>query len=386
MEMEISEDEQRRYHELFVAYVTPGSNILYGGQAKPIFESSGLRPDQLEKIWDISDIDSNGGLDFEEFCVAMRLIFDTINNVYSDVPDQLPEWMFPATKARFAGKRLVGKKASKPIEPQNATKTSSQPSHNDENDENLSDNFDWYMAPDDRKRYESIYTTHKDFHGAIRYNDLSGLYDTLSIPEFEIKRAWRLVNPDEEVLIGKDQSLAFMHILNNRQNGYKIPVAIPPSLRTSFHKSRIDFRSVSNLSGSTSAATKRSEFAQSYLDRMGIGSSSHKITGTDFSNKNPNAWKDDNDNMKKSDITNNSGVVRRELELLLDYKRKELRRLEEQVGKSGINGNKESDNELSSLRASLDSLKARLEDFEDYYKRRKEEYQELLSQIDKEKQ
>ena len=315
---------------------------------------------------------------------------DLASQEYADVPSSLPDWLVPESKAHLvqANRALSGTQpAFSPI---------SNSYDDDDDTPGLKDGFDWYMSPSDKSKYESIYTANKSPHGALSFQSLEPLYSSLDVPDTDLRSAWNLVNPASEPAIGKHAALAFLHILNNRHEGYRIPRSVPSSLRATFEQGQIDYnvenKGVKTKSGSSQWAVddeetptgRKAKFGDTYLSRLGVGGkSSYQPSGTDFSStRTTEDWEEvrlkrqlqdleDKINTIESRAKGKSGrrreeeskpaLVKRELEMLLEYKRKEIRELERGEGRSKVGeGLRGVENEIKDIKGMVEGLESHL--------------------------
>ncbi|KAF3766789.1 actin cytoskeleton-regulatory complex protein END3 [Cryphonectria parasitica EP155] len=391
----IEASEIETYWNIFSAR-TGGGQYLTGEQAAPVLKNSGLKDDQLERVWDLADVDNDGNLDFEEFCVAMRLIFDILNGEYMDVPATLPDWMVPESKAHLvqATRALTGKAA--------------QFEHVDDDSDTpgLKDGFDWYMSPADKGKYEQIYQENRDMRGEIAFGSLQDLYDSLDVPDTDIRSAWNLINPSAASSINKDACLAFLHILNNRHEGFRIPRTVPASLRSSFERNQIDYQLDNQRTAAQSrwavkaddetSTGRKAKFGDQYLTRL--GRSGFKSTGTDFSTEKTDDWEEVRLKKQLHDLEakieklessaeiratgkreSKPALVKRELEQLLDYKRKQLRDLEQGNGQASGGGG------LKGIQDDLQTVKEQVEGLESHLSSRNQVLEQLRREIEDEK-
>ncbi|KAI1319991.1 endocytosis defective- protein [Mortierella claussenii] len=247
--MDLSQAERQKYAEIF-ASLNPTNGYITGVQARQMFMNSGLHVVKLGQIWDICDIDKDGNMDFDEFCLALRFVYASINGEITEIPASLPQHLIPPSKAHyFGGNQGYSQSYMQQPQPTGAFMTPPQSygQHNSNYsaisdldtavgvNNNLSDDFDWYIAPSDRSNYESIYRNNVQLSsGEVRMGQFEELYQALQIPRDDINAAWSLVNVHSAPQIGKEQCIVFFHILNSRRLGKRVPSTLPGALRTSF--------------------------------------------------------------------------------------------------------------------------------------------------------
>lgn len=281
--------EIKKYWEIFQG-LNPVDNKITGDKASTVLKNSRLKDDQLSQIWDLSDIDSDGKLDFEEFCITMRLIFDLVNGNQQSLPSELPSWLVPASKAHLIQANRAVTTGSNNYHTNNNTVTDDY-----DEDETLSDDFDWYISPTDKSIYETIYNSNSDSYGRVKFDSLTGLYQTLAkVPRSDISSAWNLVNPKSFEAIDKDQVLVFLHILNQRENGKRIPRYVPASLRATFFKDTpsYDLNQAPSRPIFLAPLNSKNSFANSYLNKIGQANNATNEKGTDFSATEGTDWEE----------------------------------------------------------------------------------------------
>ncbi|KAL5010841.1 hypothetical protein ScPMuIL_013146 [Solemya velum] len=87
-------DEQRMYYMNQFKTMQPDlSGVIVGSVAKEFFEKSKLPLKELSKIWQLSDLNRDGALSVEEFCIAMHLV--VLRRYDIELPDHLPFSLMP---------------------------------------------------------------------------------------------------------------------------------------------------------------------------------------------------------------------------------------------------------------------------------------------------
>ncbi|XP_022292849.1 ralBP1-associated Eps domain-containing protein 1-like isoform X2 [Crassostrea virginica] len=91
----INDDQKEYYVAQFKTMQQDLSKTITGAVAKEFFEKSKLHVHELSKIWQLSDLNRDGELSLEEFCIAMHLVVLRRHEI--EIPDRLPFSLMPYT-------------------------------------------------------------------------------------------------------------------------------------------------------------------------------------------------------------------------------------------------------------------------------------------------
>ncbi|KAI9495632.1 cytoskeletal-regulatory complex EF hand-domain-containing protein [Zychaea mexicana] len=313
----ITQAERHKYAEIFQARGQV-NGYMAGSTARDVLLSSNLPPHRLERIWDLADIDKDGSLDFEEFCVAMHLTFDCINGV--EPPMTLPPTLIPANKGHFvAGGGLqpqptglqpqptgvypqqTGYQSSPGIAPQqtgyyqqqqqNYTPPPQVPQYTGYTQASTPPvEFSWDMTSQDMTTYQNIYAKYANDSGKVKFSQMEDFYATLGLTRTDLSSAWTLVNVNHMQGLTQDQCLTFFHILNQRTKGAPIPKELPPDLHDAFageYSADLGERPGAGSGarkGNSTPMSKSAALADSYVNRLGAASTSLTSKGSSVKN------------------------------------------------------------------------------------------------------
>ncbi|CCF60143.1 hypothetical protein KAFR_0J00750 [Kazachstania africana CBS 2517] len=224
--------EIKKYWQIFCG-LKPVENKVSHDQVKPILYNSKQDSSILNKIWFLADIDDDDMLDFEEFVICMRLLFDLINNNISTVPDVLPDWLIPGSKAKL----IKQKRSNNPV--------TSTPK---EEETKKAREVDWYISPNDLKVYNDLLTKSTLTDGSFTFSSLSIIVNSnpthfINVSNGDIEKTWKLVNPKNSTSINKDPAMYFLHILKqNSDLNAAIPNSLPSRISNIIDKSEISYK------------------------------------------------------------------------------------------------------------------------------------------------
>ncbi|CCE62447.1 hypothetical protein TPHA_0C02940 [Tetrapisispora phaffii CBS 4417] len=375
--------EIKKYWQIFTG-LKPVDNKVDHDQVLPMLYNSKLDSSILNQIWFLADIDDDDNLDFEEFVICMRLIFDLVNKNISSVPDELPDWLVPGSKAKLVKER----KKLKQEENIELPKANDLPQ------------IDWYISPEDKTFYDNLISSiQMNTDGTYTLQSISDALKNkfFNIGTSDINKAWTLVNPSSSASINKDPALYFIHILRQRNDvGALIPSEYPTNLESVINKKQIDY----NISSSQNDLTRSSAIKtparvqtsassnNTTLQRTNditINNNREAITLNEIPRGNPNDINSLEKELQLLDIElmrvkeevskqTNTTQIKAQLQELLNYKELQYQRnLNNKTPKTPTN--------LNSVRDDLSNLESQVDILESYLSDKKSELDQLNQQI-----
>nr|XP_039264727.1 epidermal growth factor receptor substrate 15-like 1 [Styela clava] len=245
----IQGEEKKKFESIFDS-LGPVGGKLGGDKVKPVLVNSKLPNDILGQVWELSDIDKDGCLDRDEFCVAMHLVYKALE--HEPVPSILPQEIVPPSKRKPL---LVGAVAVLPPLISSANAKTELPSTNigllqpavtstnsilnpvgvstpvSTPQSNL---YIKGVVPDiEYTRFFGIFSQKAGADSYIAGSEARDIFVQSGLPHQVLAQVWNLCDQQQLGKLTQDQFILAMHFISQKVKGIEVPTQLPPEVYAS---------------------------------------------------------------------------------------------------------------------------------------------------------
>ncbi|PIA19617.1 EF-hand [Coemansia reversa NRRL 1564] len=236
--LSVSAEERQQFQQHFFN-ANPVDGRIPGAAARANLMQSGLATQQLGEIWELADIDKDGMLDFDEYCIALKLVFSVLHRTISSVPPVLPPSLIPQSKyGYFTSNANVSSNSLQQLGSPQATLPGTLAAGTGTlGQQGGGTTLEWYIPGEDRTRYQSLFAQHSRGSPQVRMLDMEDFLVSLGIPRPTITQAWGLVDVRKYQQLNQEQFVYLMHVLSSHTKGARIPATLPPAVKDAIYNS-----------------------------------------------------------------------------------------------------------------------------------------------------
>lgn len=199
MSWTIKEQEKAKYDQIFEGLV-PVNGLLNGDKVKPILLNSKLPVAVLGNVWELSDIDKDGMLDRDEFCIAMHLVYKTLER--TPLPQCLPPELIPPSKRNLYASPVIPPVINKIV-----------------------------ITASEKAHYDSLFRQYDtDEDGLVGGVDVKEVFLKTGLPQHTLAHIWNLSDLTSSGKLNKDQFQLAMCLVGMKLQGHPLPPSISPHM------------------------------------------------------------------------------------------------------------------------------------------------------------
>jgi len=225
---DVTTEEVERYHATFRSIDVAGTGAIGPDEGRQVLESSQLPLEELEYIWELSDVSANGFLSLGEFICAMALVARRRQGL--QLPPSLPPEL-EKVLGRPGGSQGTSPKLQMAVNASTASFMGTPDGRSVGASAARATEALWTPSPQEVDRCREIFRA-KDPSGSgyMGPDDARDLLEKSQLPVPELLRIWRLADVDQDGHLTLTEFVCAMALAVRRQQGVELPSVLPPGL------------------------------------------------------------------------------------------------------------------------------------------------------------